>query len=235
MTTPEIQQSLATGEPSFTQAAWQEIAPIRAAIDTLPLLEALSTGSLSAPVFKNYIQQDALYLKEYARALAIVAAKAPDGDQMLRFLASAQTALLVEQALHGDFLQKFGLTADEIANAEPSPSGFGYTNFVMSVVQSSSYAVGLAAILPCFWIYCDVGETIKRKPKSENNPYQAWIDTYGDPKFAESTRQVIALTDIAAASSSPSERRQMLQTFKRASQFEWLFWQSAWEMEGWRV
>lgn len=235
MSLAQIQIDAEENAEPFSVAAWRHIEPIRAAVEKLPLLEALSSGALDGKVFKHYILQDALYLKEYARALSIVASKAPDGSQMLRFLGSAQTALLVEQHLHASFLQSFGVTAEDIENTQPSPSAFAYTSFVMSVVQSSSYAVGLTAILPCFWIYCDVGEKIKALPSVADNPYQAWIDTYGDPKFAESTREVIRLTDLAASSNSVAERRRMLEVFTRASQYEWLFWQSAWTLETWAV
>lgn len=220
---------------SFTATAWQTIAPIRSAIDALPLLARLSEGTLPAEIFRHYILQDTLYLNQYARCLAIVAAKAPDSPQVLRFLGSAQKAIQVEQGLHAGFLAGFGVTAADIAAAEPSPSGFAYTNFLMATAYHCSYAVALSAILPCFWIYWNVGEAIKNSPKSEGNAYQAWIDTYGDPQFAAGAREVIGLTDLAAAAASPAERAQMLDVFVRASQYEWMFWDSAWRLEAWPV
>lgn len=219
----------------FSEEAWDAIAPIRAAIDKLPLLQELANGGLSGDVFLHYIQQDALYLKEYARALAIIASKAPDSAQMLRFLSSAQRALEVERGLHSDFLESFGLSFKDLENATASPSAFAYMNFLMAEVQASPYGVGLAAILPCFWIYWDVGERMKALPKTPGNPYQAWIDTYGDEGFAEGARAVIGLTDSAAAAASPAERARMLAVFTRASQYEWMFWQTASERESWRV
>lgn len=219
----------------FSEEAWTLIAPIRKAVEDLPLLEELAAGSLSKDVFLNYIQQDALYLKEYARALAIVASKAPDSAQMMRFLDSSQRALQVEHGLHSGFLESFGLSFQDLESATASPSGFAYVNFIMATVQSSSYAIGLSAILPCFWIYYDVGERMKAMPKVAGNPYQAWIDTYGDENFADGARAVIALTIAAAASASPAERQKMLDVFRRASQYEWMFWQTASELESWRV
>ena len=73
-----------------------------AEIEVLPLITRLSDGTLPPEVFRHYILQDALYLKHYARCLAIVAAKAPDNAQVLRFLGSAQKAITVEQGLHVD-------------------------------------------------------------------------------------------------------------------------------------
>lgn len=224
----------ATAE-GFTTSAWRKIAPIMERIEALPLLERLSDGTLQPEIFRHYILQDALYLKQYARCLAIVAAKAPENAQVLRFLTSAQKAITVEQGLHAGFLAQFGISAADLAAAEPSPSGFAYTNFLLSTAYHSSYAVALSAILPCFWIYWHVGEAIKSRPAVEGNAFQAWINTYGDPQFAAGAREVIALTDMAARLASEAERAQMLDAFVRASQYEWMFWDSAWKLETWPV
>ncbi len=53
-------------------------------------------------------------------------------------------------------------------------------------------------MLPCFWIYWDVGNAIAREAAAENK-YQAWIDTYSDEGFGNAVRAVIAATDTAAA------------------------------------
>jgi len=149
---------------SFTAAAWRRIAPIREKIDALPLLAKLSDGTLSGEVFRHYILQDTLYLNHYARCLAIVAAKAPDNAKVMRFLNSAQKAIQVEQGLHSGILARFGVTPEDVAVAEPAPNGFAYTSFLMATAYHCSYAVALSAILPCFWIYWDVGEAIKGRP-----------------------------------------------------------------------
>jgi len=229
-----IAQGTETAE-SFTTAAWDRIKPIMAEIERLPLLERLSDGTLPSEVFRHYILQDAIYLKHYARCLAIVAAKAPDNAQVLRFLGSAQKAITVEQGLHAGFLTQFGISSADVTAAEPSPSCFAYTNFLLATAYHCSYAVALSAILPCFWIYWHVGEGIKSRPAIEGNVFQAWINTYGDPQFAAGAREVIALTDIAARAASPTERQQMMDAFVRASQYEWMFWDSAWRLETWPV
>src|SRR5205823_9430160 len=56
------------------------------------------------------------------------------------------------------------------------------------------WEVLVAALLPCFWIYWDVGCAIARTAAPQN-PYKAWIDTYADERFGEAVRTVIAITD----------------------------------------
>ena len=90
----------------------------------------------------------------------------------------------------------------------------------------------IAALLPCFWLYWDVGNAISRVA-APNNPYRAWIDTYADEGFGEAVKAVIAVTDKAAAGTTEAVRRKMATAFLRSSQWEWLFWDSAYQKRGW--
>ncbi len=219
---------------SFSQQAWQHIAPIRNAIEEMAFLRELAAGTLRRESFQFYMVQDALYLAEYSRALALAAASAPTHDATLFFAQSAETALVVEQALHRSFFAQFGIAENEAAKTEPSPTCLAYTSFLLATAQTKSYPVLLAAILPCFWIYKDVGDRIAMSA-ARDNPYQAWIDTYTDADFEAATVQARTLTDVAAAATGESERTEMLQAFTRCSQYEWMFWDSAYRLESWPI
>ena len=105
----------------FSEDAWQRIATLRQAIHDLPFNIELAAGTLSSERFQTYITQDAIYLGQFSRALAISAAKAPDTATMQSFAQSALGAIAVEQALHGRYLRDFGVDPAGIAEAEPSP------------------------------------------------------------------------------------------------------------------
>ena len=94
--------------------------------------------------------------------------------------------------------------------------------------------MSVAALLPCFWIYGEVGKHLLAVARPAN-PYQAWIDTYADEAFADGVRKVIALSDRIAAAATPAVRDQMHQAFRRAAQLEWMFWDSAYRREAWPV
>ena len=219
---------------TFTGNAWAATALLRAAIMELPFNRELTAGTLSRERFQHYMIQDALYLEQYSRALAVAAAKAPDADAMQRFAHAAEEALVVERALHGGFFETFGIDPNQAAAAEPSPTCYGYTNFLLSVAHVGSYEELVAAILPCFWIYWDVGNQIA-KEAGAGNPYQAWINTYSDPGFGEAVDAVIAITDRTAATSTDARREAMLRAFKRSTQYEWMFWDSAYRLAGWPI
>jgi thiaminase/transcriptional activator TenA len=79
-----------------------------------------------------------------------------------------------------------------------------------------------------------VGTSIAERTVADN-PYRAWIDTYADAGFGEAVRKVIGITDQAAATASAAVRDRMMTAFVRCSQYEWLFWDGAYQQRGWPV
>jgi thiaminase (transcriptional activator TenA) len=217
---------------SFSDDARQRTRALRAAIDALPFNTELAAGTLSRDRFQHYIIQDALYLGQFSRALAIAAAKAPDTATLQSFAQSALGAVAVEHKLHERYLAEFGVDAAMLTAAEPMPDCLAYTSFLLAVAYHEPSEVLVAALLPCFWIYWDVGRAIAAA-SAVDNPYRAWIDTYADPHFGEAVDQVITVADRAAAAASASVRERMLAAFIRAAQYEWLFWDGAYQRRAW--
>jgi thiaminase (transcriptional activator TenA) len=214
----------------FSERVWQRTSEMRAAIDNLPFNRELAAGTLDHARFIFYIQQDALYLDQYSRILAMAGARGPDNDTLRLFGSCALEAIAVEQALHSGYLTNAG----GMESVEPTPDCLGYTSFLLATAYHDPWEVLMAALLPCFWLYWDVGNTIARLA-SPNNPYQAWIDTYSDDAFGDAVKQVIAATDTAAVAASEPVRAKMVTAFIRSCQYEYLFWDSAYHQRKWPV
>jgi thiaminase (transcriptional activator TenA) len=219
---------------TFSQDAWQRIAPLYARILALPFNKELAAGTLSRERFTFYMLQDAHYLSYFAKALAVTAARAPDADALIQLAGSAREAVVVERALHEGFFRDFGISPDEAAATPPSPTCAHYTHYLLALAHNAPYEVSVAALLPCFWIYWEVGKHLLEGARP-GNPYQAWIDTYADEDFATGVRKVIALSDEIAAATTPAMRERMHEAFRRAAQLEWMFWDSAYRRESWPV
>jgi thiaminase/transcriptional activator TenA len=213
----------------FCDGAWQRTTDLRAAIHSLPFNRELAAGTLDTARFQFYIEQDAQYLEQYSRILAMAGARGPDGATLRLFAESALEAVAVEQALHAQYLSEFGAEA-----AEPSPDCLSYTSFLLATAYHEPWEVLMAAVLPCFWIYWDVGNAIAREAAIENR-YRAWIDTYSDEGFGDAVRAVIAATDTAAAGASAALRDRMMTAFIRSTQYEYLFWEGAYQLRRWPV
>src|SRR5690606_12163770 len=107
--------------------------------------------------FVHYLAQDALYLREYARVLAEAARLAPAPEQQAFWAASAHGAIAGEAELHASWLTPAtGVSAATFA-ARPTPVTSAYLDHLRSVAFSGDYAVLIAAVLPCFWLYADLG------------------------------------------------------------------------------
>ena len=218
----------------FSTQAWQNNLPLYESILAMPFNAELAAGTLREDRFRHYIIQDAHYLEGFARALALAAAKADSADHIVQFAEAAKTAIIVERALHADYFKKFGVSADDFTASPPTPACDHYVSYLLRVGALEPFPVVLAALLPCFWIYLEVGKNIHARA-AKPNPYQAWIDTYAGDEFENAVRAVIATTDDVAARASDDMLAAMHNAFTRATQLEWMFWDSAYRLAAWPV
>lgn len=219
---------------SFSQDVWKRNEALFEQTLNMPFNRELAAGTLSQSRFRHYVIQDAHYLLAYGRALAVVAAKADDADAVVQFADAAKTAVVVERSLHDGFMQQFGITPEQFADTPLAPSCEHYTAFLLATAWGQSYPVGLAALLPCFWIYAEVGKRIHAQ-SAPGNPYQAWVDTYAGEEFHEAVRNVIATVDRVAAQADPVTIARMHEAYTKAAKLEWMFWDGAWREESWPV
>ena len=84
-------------------------------------------------------------------------------------------------------------------------------------------------------VYQQVGRQIIARQQGSGNPYAQWIETYADPSFTEATSQAIGICDALAEKTGPETRRRMTDIFLRCTKMEWLFWDSAWYLESWKI
>ena len=217
---------------SFTQLLWQKNTALYEQILNLPFNQELATGTLAPEAFCHYVIQDAHYLLAYGRALAVAAAKAYDADDVMQFSEAAKIAIVVERSLHNDFMTAFNVSKETFESTPLTLACHHYTSFLTATAWSESYPVVLAALLPCFWIYAEVGRAIVSQ-SVPNNPYQAGIDTYAGEEFHIAVRNVIATVDKVAARCDADTLEKMHAAYTMGAKLEWLFWDSAYHQRQW--
>jgi thiaminase (transcriptional activator TenA) len=218
----------------FSAELWKSIEPIYSAILRHPFVRGLGDGSLNRECFKFYVIQDALYLREFGRALAVAAARAPEDDWIVMFAEHAANAVKVERALHEGFFQQWGLTAAEVAAAPAAPTNLAYTSYLLAIAYGGEFHETIAALLPCYWIYWEVGKALERMGSPEPL-FQRWIGTYASVEFGAVVGGVLKATDTLAATLSQSERAAMRRHFVTTSRYEWMFWDMAYRLQDWPV
>jgi thiaminase (transcriptional activator TenA) len=223
-----------TGDDSFSARLWDSIGDIYRAILAHPFITGLADGTLPAESFAFYVVQDALYLQDYARALAAVGSRAPTSEAMQMFARHAADAVAAELELHASLAPELGIGAQDVKRAEQAPTNRGYTSYLLATAHAGSYAEGVAAVLPCYWIYWEVGRELLRLG-SPDPRYQRWISAYAAPEYGAVVASVIAEVDRVAATVSEAERELMRRHFVTTSRYEWMFWQAGFTRESWPV
>ena len=219
---------------SLTERLWQSISSTYDAILDHPFVTGLTSGELARDAFEFYVVQDALYLGEYARALALCAARAPNEEATKMFAEHAAGAITVEHQLHESFFAEFGLSEVDVRGTELAPTNLAYTSYLLATTYRGSFAEALGAVLPCYWIYREVG-TALLKHGSPDPLYQRWIETYGGEEYGEIVERVLRLTDDVGTDVSATDERKMTMHFGTTARFEWMFWDMGYRRERWPV
>jgi thiaminase/transcriptional activator TenA len=219
---------------TFTGELWRSIEPIYAAILDHPFVRGLTDGSLSRESFRFYAIQDALYLRDFARALALAAARAPRDEWIIMFNEHAAGSLRVERSLHEGFFGEWGLTARDVTSTPLAPTNLAYTSYLLAVAHGAPFHEGLAALLPCYWIYWEVGKALERAGSSDPL-YTRWIGTYAADEFGRLVKAVLEVTNETAASLTAAQQDTMRRHFVTTSRYEWMFWDMGWRREAWPV
>jgi len=218
----------------FTEELWSGISGTYAAILEHPFVRGLEDGSLERESFEFYVVQDAHYLREYARALSVAAARAPSEADIAMFAEHAAGAIAVERELHETFFAELGLSEADVAATPMAPTNLAYTSYLLATAYGGSFAELLGAVLPCYWIYREVGRELLEHG-SPDPLYARWIETYGGEEFAEVVRAVLDLTDRIAPELSEAERNRMAARFAATSRYEWMLWEMGLRREAWPV
>jgi thiaminase/transcriptional activator TenA len=216
---------------SLTDDLWSDIESIYAEILQHPFVRGLIDGTLPRTAFRHFVEQDSLYLRDYARALALCGARAPHTSALRAFVEDAVGALAAEQEMLAGFGAELG---SEPLGELVLPTTRAYTTHLLASAYGGSYAEAVGAVLPCYWIYARVGAHLLEK-SSPDPLYARWIAAYGDESFQAVVRRVLELTDALGAEVSPVERDRVRERFVTSSRYEWMFWDAAWKGERWPV
>jgi thiaminase/transcriptional activator TenA len=210
---------------TWSEKTWEAALPIYSAITEMPFIKELADGTLPREKFNLYIAQDDIYLGHYAAALALIAARTHSARESLAFVRFAECALIVEKGMHAMF---------EVEKMGCEPACHHYTSYLKSTAALEPVEVAMAAVLPCFWVYREVGRHILAR-SVDGNPYQAWIDTYAGEEFDRQVDEAIAFCDAAALRSTPEVRRAMTEAFITAARLEFDFWDGAYRLRQWII
>jgi thiaminase/transcriptional activator TenA len=200
-----------------------------------PFVQGIGRGDLAADAYRFFLEQDYLYLIESCRFLGLAAARAPDLAVMGTFATLLKETLDVEMDLHRRTCAKLGVTAEDLERVEPAPACLGYTSWLLATAANGTALDCVAALLPCYWGYSEIGIRLKERGVPEHEDYRDWIETYASDEFARLAGWCRDWVDARAPSLSDDDSAKVDGLFRTAGRWEHAFWEMAWRREDWAV
>ena len=116
------------------------------------------------------------------------------------------------------------------------PATLLYINYEALCAKTSHPAVGMAALLPCFWVYDGLGQAFvkaQKKSRLNKNPFADWIAGYGSPEYSAEVRQALGIADALAAETDETVKAEMTSAFLTACRMELHLMEAAWRGLTW--
>jgi thiaminase/transcriptional activator TenA len=211
---------------------WTAAAPTYSAILEHPFVTGIGDGTLDRAAFRFYVVQDGQYLHGFARALALLAARAPTEAVTGLFARHTAAVITVERSLHTQLLARLPTPQGDASETGVAPTTLAYASYLIATCATGSFADSVAAVLPCYWIYREVG----RKLLAHSSPdplYARWIETYGGQEFDRAVGEMLELTDSIGAQLNAHDRQSAIVHFVMTTRYEWMFWDAAYHSIGW--
>ena len=190
-------------------------------IKQLPFITKMMDGTLSLQHFGKYIGQDIFYCKEYSKSLEILSKRFEEEENKKTFKKYSNSCLNVVKVLKEEYFEAFELKEEK----KMSKVCEEYCNFERENAEKGTLAQGLAGCLACYWVYDEIGRYMYANQTQKENIYKKWLDDYsGGP--SKSLEKYLEICNEMAGRSEEFER-QMTETYKKAVQFEYEFWEDS--------
>ncbi|EKM56098.1 uncharacterized protein PHACADRAFT_209595 [Phanerochaete carnosa HHB-10118-sp] len=235
LTVRSIPQSTSSNPHPFTRLLIQSTSEIWKEYVEHEFVKKLARGTLPRESFLHFIKQDYLYLRYYARAYALLAAKS---STFAAIKTATDTIMNVinEVATHKSFCAKWGISEEELSATPESPATTAYGAYLLDIGLQGDTSKLIVACAACLLGYGEVGLWLKKeaeRPSSwvvlEGNPYKQWMYEYGGADYQQAVRVGIETIEAMAQEDPPSPVRfeEWKGIWERCTRLEKGFWDMA--------
>ncbi len=205
---------------SWSKRIWEKSLKIYEGIIAQPFITELADGSLPADKFARYIAQDEVYLGNYGRQMFELAELMNKPEEKEFFTTFAQSGMESEKLMHELLITRFAIDTEVVGSRVTK----WYNDHSQNAIDSGIREIGLAALLPCAWIYNQVGLHILSNATLEGNPYKEWIMEYGNEGFTEGVNALLELIDSWAEKADAETIAKMDEAYLKSALGEFAFW-----------
>lgn len=190
-----------------------------------PFVNGMGRGTLTDGQLKYFITQDALYLRDFYRVLAMAGGRLEESRYARTMIRHAENVFIVEASLHETIAKAFGLRPEDIVKEPKGLITKAYTDHLVRTAYTESLPTLLAALLPCYWTYQAIGQDwAGRLP--EHPLMRQWLETYNGEAYGQGVQDVVEIFE--AISLGYPDDVAIAQKFHESMVYERLFWQQAW-------
>lgn len=194
-----------------------------------PFVKGIADGTLPLENFQFYMIQDHLYLMQYAKVFALGVLKAKNESDMRLFSSLIAATLDTENALHQDYLRRLNISQEMIAQAKPSIVTDSYTNYMIAIAEKEGLGELMAAVLSCSWSYKLIGDFMEKFPgATEQEFYGEWVNMYISDGYRSSNQLMIDMVDRLTEGYTEQQIQNLEHIVYVCSQYEYMFWDMAW-------
>ncbi len=186
-----------------------------------PFVRGLADGSLPTPRYRDYVAQDAFFLRAFAAAYALAGARCQDAAGKALYQQLAQ-GVDDELRLHRQQAERLGI---DLSRVVPGDATLAYTEFLTATAATRPEPCAAAALLPCLRLYAWLGERLLPQ-LVPTSPFGDWVRTYADPGFASLWRALAPRLD--GAERQGTARDELAALHRRAMHLEHRFFADAW-------
>ncbi|KAH7905191.1 Phosphomethylpyrimidine kinase-domain-containing protein [Hygrophoropsis aurantiaca] len=210
-------------------------------------VKLLGKGTLPKESFLHFIkkeikypsnelpQQDYHYLKYYARAYALLAAKS---HSFGRILQATETVFHIarESSMHKSYCAQWGITEEELENTAESPATTAYGAYLIDTGLQGDSTKLVMALAACLLGYGEVGLWLKKEAKQsgswvvwQSNPYLKWMEDYSGEEYQKAVRTGLETIESRAAADPPSAAKldEWRTVWEKCTRLEKGFWDMA--------
>lgn len=192
-----------------------------------PFVHELQAGTLPLEKFKQYMIQDSIYLKHYARVYGKAIYHAATLKEIQMYYSILNFVTDTESAVRLNYLRQFGMTDDDIELIAPLPENQNYIDFMIGIAEQGDGCAILMAVLPCMLSYSYIFRKLAAEPESRVSRYWDFIQDYADERYAESCKDWCAFAEQKCDPLSREQKSRLSGIFEKASCLEYDFWNMA--------
>ena len=213
----------------FTDILFEDVREIWEKYLEHPFVKEIGEGTLDKEKFKNYLVQDYLYLKEYAKVFAMGFVKAETLSDMNLYYGSIKGILEDETEVHTNYLKYFGIDQNKVFDNRKEMTTESYTSYMLGIALKGDLKEIAMTILPCAWSYQFIGRSLYEKHKDtlDNNFYKPWIEEYSSVEFEEGSEVWKNHINDLCKDISEKEAENLRDIFMKSSLYEMEFWDMA--------